>query len=49
MFFMISNKYYNEFFELEEQNGKRKAKKTGSSSFEFTSYLVDARNKTRIE
>ncbi len=54
--FVISNgtftKYYSNstrFNVVEEHNGKRKAKKTGSSSFEFTSYWADAKNKTIID
>lgn len=51
--FIISNgtftKYYSNstrFNVVEEHNGKRKAKKTGSSSFEFTSYWADSKNKS---
>lgn len=54
--FVISNgtftKYYSNstrFNVVEEHNGKRKAKKTGSSSFEFTSYWADAKNKIIID
>ncbi len=54
--FVISNgtftKYYSNstrFNVVEEHNGKRKAKKTGSSSFEFTSYWADAKNKTIVD
>lgn len=54
--FVISNgtftKYYSNstrFNVVEEHNGKRKAKKTGSSSFEFTSYWADAKNKAIID
>lgn len=54
--FVISNgtftKYYSNstrFNVVEEHNGKRKAKKTGSSSFEFTSFWADAKNKTIID
>ncbi len=54
--FVISNgtftKYYSNstrFNVVEEHNGKRKAKKTGSSSFEFTSYWADAKNRTIID
>ena len=54
--FVISNgtftKYYSNstrFNVVEEHNGKRKAKKTGSSSFEFTSYWADGKNKTIID
>ena len=54
--FVISNgtftKYYSNstrFNVVEEHNGKRKAKKTGSSSFEFTSYWADSKNKTIID
>ena len=51
--FVISNgthtKYYSNttrFNVVEEANGRRKAKKTGSSSFEFTSYWADVNNQT---
>lgn len=51
--FIISNgthtKYYSNTTRLnvvEEHNGKRKTKKEGSSSFEYTSYWADANNKT---
>lgn len=54
--FVISNgtftKYYSNstrFNVVEEHNGKRKAKKTGSSSFEFTSYWADAKNKAILD
>lgn len=51
--FIISNgthtKYYSNTTRLnvvDEHNGKRKTKKEGSNSFEFTSYWADANNKT---
>lgn len=51
--FIISNgtltKYYSNttrFNVVEEHNGKRKARKTGSSSYEFTSFWADAKNRT---
>lgn len=54
--FVISNgtftKYYSNstrFNVVEEHKGKRKAQKTGSSSFEFTSYWADAKNKNIID
>ncbi|MCR5323877.1 MAG: type I restriction endonuclease subunit R [Lachnospiraceae bacterium] len=54
--FIISNgtftKYYSNstrFNVVEEKKGRRKAKKTGSSSFEFTSYWADAKNKNIID
>ena len=54
--FIISNgthtKYYSNttrFNHVEHQNGKRRAVKTGSNSFEFTSYWADAENKTILD
>ena len=50
--FVISNGTYTKYYSnstrfnvVEERNGKRKAKKTGSSSYEFTSYWADATNR----
>ena len=54
--FIISNgthtKYYSNttrFNHVENYNGRRRAVKTGSNSFEFTSFWADAENKTILD